>query len=57
MSKLGDEKTINALKKLREGIDGLITLYEKDEGEVTEVQLEAATGKFMIAIMGMDALK
>lgn len=57
MSKLGDEKTIKALTKLRDSIDGLITLYEKDEADVTEEEAELATGKFMMALMGMDTLK
>lgn len=57
MSKLGDETTIKALKKLRDSLNGLITLYEKNEEEITEEEVESATGKFMVALMGMEALK
>ena len=57
MSKLGNEKEIKVFKKLRDSLDGVITLYEKDEEEVTEEEIESATGKFMVAIMSMEALK
>ncbi|WP_154696689.1 hypothetical protein [Clostridium botulinum] len=54
MPKLADENTIKSLKKFRESLDRLITLYEKDESEITEEELENATGKFMIACMGLN---
>lgn len=57
MSKLGNEKEIKVFKKLRDSLDGVITLYEKDEEEITEEEIESATGKFMVAIMNMEALK
>lgn len=57
MSKLGNEKEIKVFKKLRDSLDGVITLYEKDEEEVTEEEIESTTGKFMVAIMSMEALK
>lgn len=57
MSKLGNEKEIKVFKKLRDSLDGVITLYEKDEEEVTEEEIESATGKFIVALMSMEALK
>jgi len=56
MSKV-DDKTIKAMKKLRDSLDGMITLYEKDEEDVTEEEMEAATGKLIMALITMDGLK
>lgn len=57
MSKLGDEKTLKTLKNLRDSLNSLITLYEKDEEEITEEEVNSEVGKFMVAILSMDALK
>lgn len=56
MSKV-DDKTLKAMKKLRDSLDGMITLYEKDEEEITEEEMEAATGKLIMALMAMDGLR
>lgn len=57
LDKVGENKEIRALKKLRDSIDGLITLYEKDKDEITEEEIEDALGKFMVARISIEALK
>ncbi|MGJ8755377.1 hypothetical protein [Clostridium botulinum] len=57
LDKVGENKEIRALKKLRDSIDGLITLYEKDKDETTEEEIGDALGKFMVAVISIEALK
>lgn len=48
-------KELQQLKKLRSAIDGMIEVMEKENP--TEEEVELATGKFMIAIMAIEAMK
>jgi hypothetical protein len=52
---MSNDKTLENLKKLRDSINGVITVYEKENP--TEEEIERAMGKFIMTLMEFDALK